>query len=390
MINEIFWNPTKVFFGKGTEAEVGKEVASMAKKVLLHYGGQSIKKFGLYDKIVASLQEAGVDFVELGGVQPNPRASLIEKGIELCKKENIDFILAVGGGSVIDSAKGIAAGVCYDGPLLDLFTGKADVEDILPIGVVLTIPGAGSESSTGCVVTFEEEGLKRSFDSNLARPKFAILNPEVTFTLPEFQSMCGVVDAICHVHERYFTNTTFVDCTDRICEGIIKTLMKYGPMLKDHPHDYDIRAEVMWACKVAHDGTDGVGREEDWATHNIEHEVSAQYDVTHAAGLACISPAWMKYCFKTNVPRFMQYANRVYDIPIEGRDEDEVFAELIEKYTAFLKTMSMPTTLRELGINEKTHFAEMADKCVRYTGGTTGNFKKLDAKDVEAILELAF
>jgi len=390
MNNAVFWNPTKILFGKGMEMRVGDEVAAISKRVLLHYGGQSIKKYGLYDKIVASLKESGVEFVELGGVKPNPRAALAQQGIDICRRDGLDLIVAVGGGSVIDSAKAIAAGVPYQGELLDLFVGKADVKEALPIVTVLTIPGAGSESSDGCVITFEEEGLKRSFGSDLVRPKVAILNPEITFTLPEFQTMCGVVDSIAHVYERYFTNTTYVDCTDRICEGLIKTLMKYGPLVKQNPLSYDIRAEVMWAAKMAHDGTDGVGREEDWGAHMIEHEVSAQYDITHAAGLAVIGPAWMKYVYRANKERFVQYAERVFDIDPTDRDEDEVILEAIGRYQQFLKSMGMPLTLRELGVTDKSHFAEMADKCVRYTGGTTGNFVKLTAKDVEAIYEIAF
>ena len=391
MNNHIYYNPTKILFGKGMEQYLGEEIANVnAKKVLLHYGGESVKKYGIYDKVTRILGESGIDYVELGGVQPNPRASLIREGIALSRKEQVDFILALGGGSVIDSAKGIAAGVYYDGDLLDFFTGKAAVEKALPIGVVLTIPGAGSESSEASVITFEEINAKLGMGNDILRPRFSILNPEFTFTLPERLSMCGVVDAITHVYERYFTNTTFVDCTDRIGEGIIMTLMKYGPLLKENPNNYDIRAEVMWACKIAHDGTVGVGREEDWGSHAIEHALSAQYDVTHAAGLAVIVPAWMKYVYRHDIPRFLQLARRVFGIETENRDPDEAILEMIEKYKEFLKSLGMPLTLRELGIPDQSKLAQMAEICAKYAGGTVGNFVKLNAQDIEKIYQLAY
>ena len=392
MRNHIYYNPTKILFGQGMEAETGKEIREFGgSKVLFHhYGDLYLKESGLYDKIMNSLGESKLEVIELTGVKPNPRDDLVREGAELCKKENIDFILAVGGGSVIDSSKAIAMCRYYEGDFKDFYTSKAVCENALPVGVVLTIPGAGSESSGDSVITFLDEGIKRGASSPHIRPKFSILNPEVTFTLPERLSLCGIVDAITHVHERYFTNERYVDATDRMCEGLIKTLMKYGMEVQEDPNNYQVRAEIMWASKIVHDGTLGVGRVEDWASHSIEHEISSQYDITHAAGLAVINPNWMKYVYKNNIDRFIQYANRVFDVPTEGRDPEGVVLEGIAKFQEFLSKMKMPLTMRDLGITEKTYFKVMADKVTRYTGGTEGNFVKLTAADVEAIYELAY
>lgn len=386
MENFVFQNTTKIVFGKGTENHVANEIKGLGKNVLLHYGGGSIKKYGLYDRIVASLKEAGLNFVELGGVQPNPRLSLVYKGIELCRENKIDFILAVGGGSVIDSAKAIAIGVPYQGDVWDFYTGKAQVEEALPIGVVLTIAAAGSESSPGSVITKEEGELKRDCLSDLIRPKFAILNPELTYTLPEEQTLYGATDIMAHLMERYFTQTKDVDFTDRLLEGALKTIIKNLPIVLKDPQNYGARAQIMWAGTVAHGDLLGTGRIGDWASHNIEHELSGIYDVAHGAGLAVIFPAWMKYVYKENIARFAQFAVRVWDVEADFNNLEEVALEGIRRIENFFKSVGLPVTLGELGIPEDK-LELMAEKCTER--GPVGNFKKLFKEDVLKIYRLA-
>lgn len=389
MLNGIYSQPTTIYFGRGTEFKVGKEVKKYSKNVLLHYGKDSFKKYGLYDKVTELLKYEGLRYIELGGVKPNPSSDLVYEGIELCRKENIDFILAVGGGSVIDSAKAISIGVPWPGDFFDFFEEKAIPEKALKVGTILTIPGSGSESSTGGIITHEEKKLKRACDNPIMAPVFSILNPEVTLTIPQYHTSCGIVDAIAHVFERYFTNTTYVDCTDRICEGLIKTLMKYALLVKDTPDDYDIRAEIMWACKLAHDNTAGFGRKQDWSSHKIGHEISAIYDVPHGATMSVVFPAWMKYVHKTNIDRFEQFANRIFDT--NSIDSEKVIMSAIENLIQFLKSIGMPTTMREIGINDRTHFTEMAEKCVKYMpSGTIGNFVRLSPHEIVNILEIAY
>ena len=285
MINFEYYNPARIIFGKGAENQVGKEVARYGKRILLHYGGGSIKRNGLYDRVVASLQAEGLFFVELGGVQPNPRLSLVRKGIELCKEHNVDFILAVGGGSTIDSSKAIAAGVCCKEDIWEYYLNEnKQIEGALPVGVVLTIPAAGSESSDSSVITNEEENYKRYIGSEYLTPKFALMNPEVTFSMPANQIANGCSDIVAHLMERYFTTVKHVDFTDRLIEGAIRTILYHGPMALAHPTDYDIRAEIMWTGTVAHNNLLNMGRIGDWASHDIEHELSAQYDIAHGAG----------------------------------------------------------------------------------------------------------
>lgn len=391
MINGIYSNPTTVFFGKGMEARVGEEVAKYSRKVLLHFGGDSFKKYGLYDRVTASLKAAGVSYTELGGVKPNPRASLVYQGIELCRRKSIDFILAVGGGSVIDSAKAISIGAPWQGDFCDFFEGKSAPQKALKIAVILTVPGSGSESSAASVITHEEKGAKLTYYHPMITPVFAILNPEVTYTLPEYYTACGIVDAISHVLERYFTNTTYVDCTDRIGEGLMKTLMKYAVLVKDAPDNYDVRAEIMWACKLAHDNTAGFGRKHDWSSHSMAHELGAVYDVTHGAAMGVVFPAWMKYVYKANTDRSVQFANRVFDIDTNSTDTEPAILLAIDKFKEFLKAIGMPVTLRELGIPDKTRFAEIAKNCVRFMpSGTIGNFVRLPPKDIVNILDIAY
>ncbi|MBR6983792.1 MAG: iron-containing alcohol dehydrogenase, partial [Ruminococcus sp.] len=312
MDNFQFWSPTEFVFGKGTENEAGKYVKKHGgTKVLLHYGGGSAIKSGLIDRVRKSLSDNGIEYVELGGVKPNPRDTLVYEGIDLCREEKVDFILSVGGGSVIDSSKAIAMGVPYDGDFWDFYTGKSP-EAALPVATILTIAAAGSEGSGDSVITKEAGGLKRGAGSDLIRPRFSIMNPELTCTLPPYQTACGATDIMAHVFERYFTNTEEVEITDRLCEAVLMTMIKETPRVIADPSNYQARANIMWAGTVAHTNIVGVGRQQDWNSHGIEHELSALYDCAHGAGLAVIMPAWMEFVYKHNVMRFAQAAVRVW------------------------------------------------------------------------------
>ncbi|WP_332692759.1 iron-containing alcohol dehydrogenase [Halalkalibacter lacteus] len=386
MQNFTFQNGTKIIFGKDQEQLVGQEAVHYGEKLLLHYGGGSIKESGLYDIVVQSLHEQGVEIIELGGVKPNPRVSLVREGVTLCKEHNIDFILAVGGGSVIDSAKAIAAGANYDGDIWDFFTGKSSVTDCLPIGVVLTIPAAGSESSAGSVVTNEEGDYKRAVGHDTMRPKFAILNPVLTYTLPSYQTACGITDMISHILERYFTNEKNVELTDRLCEATLKTIINNAHTVIEDPTNYAARAEIMWAGTLAHNDLLNTGRIGDWGSHDIEHEISGIYDIAHGAGLAIIFPAWMKYVYKHDVNRFVQFANRVWDVEIDLNDVEKTALAGIKKTEQFFSSIGMPITLKEANIGEE-HFGEMAKKGTER--GSLGNFIKLHEADVFEIYQLA-
>ena len=387
MENFEFYSPTRIIFGRGTEEKVGELTKEYGTKVLLHYGGGSIKKYGLYDKVIKSLQDAGIDFIELGGVQPNPRLGLVKEGIKICRENDIDFILAVGGGSVIDSAKAISLGVPYEGDVWDFFMGKALPEKNLPVGVVLTIPAAGSESSNSVVITKEEGLLKRSCNNDINRPVFAIMNPELTFTLPPYQTASGVVDMMAHIMERYFTHQTDVDLTDGLCESMLKTIMKNALIVMEEPDNYDARAELMWAGTLAHNGLVGTGRIGDWASHAIEHELSAMYDVAHGAGLAVVFPAWMKYVYKHNVNRFAQFAVNVFNVDYDFANPERTALEGIRRLMDFFRRIGMPTNLEELGIPDD-RLEEMASKCKRPNNGRLGYFVPLTEKDILEILKL--
>lgn len=388
MENFTFLSPTKIIFGRGVESRVGEETKAYSNKVLLHYGGGTIKRIGLYDRVVKSLKDAGVDFIELGGVQPNPRLSLVKQGIELCRKHNIDFILAVGGGSAIDSAKAIAVGVPYEGDVWDFYSGKAVPQKALPVGVVLTIPAAGSEASKSSVITNEDGWYKRGLNVEIIRPKFAIMNPEITFTLPPYQTACGAADIMAHVMERYFTHQKDVDFTDRLCEATLKTMIRNVPIVLEEPENYEARAEIMWASTIAHNDLLSTGRIGDWASHAIEHELSGIYDVPHGAGLAVVFPAWMKYVYKENVDRFVQFATRVWDVEMDFANPERTALEGIYRLTQFFKRIGLPVTLEELGIPDD-RLEEMADKCTNKGTNQIGNFKKLGREDVLNILKIA-
>ncbi len=383
MRNFEFLSPTKIIFGKGVEERVGEEVKQYGKRILFHYGKSSIFKTGLYDKIVASLKKSGIEYIELGGVQPNPRLGLVKEGIELCRRSGIDFILAVGGGSVIDSAKAIAVGVPYEGDVWDFYSGKAEPKTALPIGVVLTIPAAGSEASKSSVITNEDGWYKRSLNVDIIRPKFAIMNPEVTFTLPPYQTACGVADIMAHVMERYFTNEKGVDFTDRLCEATLKTVIENVFIVLKDPTDYDARAQIMWASTVAHNDLLGTGRIGDWASHAIEHELSGIYDIPHGAGLAIVFPAWMRYVYRHNVERFAQFAVRVWNVDPNFESFERTALEGIERLRRFFRDIGLPTTLAEADIGED-RLEEMATKCTEK--GEIGNFVKLNKDDVLNIL----
>ena len=354
MNNFTFFSPTKFVFGKGKENEAGKYVKEfLGSKVLIHYGGGSVIKSGLLDRVKKSLDTEGIKYVELGGVKPNPRDTLVYKGIDLCRKENVDFILAVGGGSVIDSAKAIAMGVVYDGDFWDFYSGKAKIKKALPLATILTIAAAGSEGSGDSVITKEEGLLKRGAGSEFIRPKFSIMNPELTCTLSPYQTACGATDIMAHVFERYFTNTTEVEITDRLCEAVLITMVKETPRVIEDPNNYDARANIMWAGTVAHNGIVGVGREQDWNSHNIEHEMSALYDCAHGAGLAVIFPAWMEFVVDHNVMRFAQMASRVFGCAMNFENPKETALNGIKAFRKFLKSIGMPINFEEIGAKEK-------------------------------------
>ncbi|WP_461207453.1 iron-containing alcohol dehydrogenase [Clostridium sp. DL1XJH146] len=387
MENFIYSNSTKIIFGKDVETSVGEYTKAYGKKVLLHYGGGSIKRTGLYKKIVQSFKEAAIEFVELGGVKPNPRLSLVKEGIDLCREEKVDFILAVGGGSVIDSAKSISAGVLYDGDVWDFYSRKASIEKSLPIGVVLTIPAAGSETSGGTVILNEDGMLKAATNHISLRPEFALLNPEITYTLPPYQTACGVVDMLAHVMERYFTNTKNVELTDRLCEATMKTIINQGPKVIENPNDYNARAEIMYSGTVAHNSSLEMGRETDWASHMIEHELSGIYDIPHGAGLSIVFPAWMKFNCNENKEFFAKFAHRVFNIEYNFDDIEETALKGIKALEDFYVSIGMPIRLKDAGI-EDNRFEEMAAKATGNNSFTLGNFKKVNKEDIIKIYEL--
>jgi alcohol dehydrogenase YqhD (iron-dependent ADH family) len=384
--NFTFQNATRIVFGKATESETGKETAPFAKKVLLHYGGGSVRKSGLLDRVIASLKAAGIQFVELPGAQPNPRLGLVREGIRICREKGIGFVLAVGGGSVIDSAKAIAIGVPYTGDVWDFYLKKVPVKESLPVGVVLTIPAAGSEASNGSVITNDDGLFKKDAGGECMRPKFAIMNPELTFTLPPYQTACGAADIMAHVMERYFTPVTGVDFTDRMCEATLTTIIDNVPVALAAPTHYDARAEIMWASTVAHNDLLSTGRGGDWASHMIEHELSGIYDVAHGAGLAVVFPAWMRYVHRTDLPRFARFATRVWGVEPRFNDLERTALEGIARMKAFFHGIGLPTTLAELGV-PVDRLEEMAKKATER--GPLGSFQKLATRDVLEIYRLA-
>lgn len=384
MENFVFYNKTKIIFGKGVENNCGDECKKYGKKVLVHYGGGSIIKSGLYDRVIKSLKDNGMEVYSLGGVVPNPRLSLVYKGIELVKKEHIDIILAVGGGSVIDSGKAIALGAKYDGDVWDFYIGKNTPKDILPIGTILTIPAAGSESSFSTVITKEDGWVKKSYRNDMNRPLFSFLNPELISTVPHSHLVAGVIDMYCHVIERYFTNSKHVILTDELCEGTMRAIIENGPKFIKEPSNYDYASEIMWSSTVAHNSLLECGRITDWGSHGIEHELSALYDVTHGLGLAIIVPAWMKYVYKHDISRFARYARNVYKV--NELNDEKAALEGIIKTQSFFESLGAKTNLIDANI-PTDQFDLLATKATSF--GPQGKFVPLQKEDVLKILEIA-
>ena len=389
MNNSVFYSPTEFVFGKATEMQVGALARKHgARKVMIVYGGGSVVRSGLLDRVKQSLQEAGIEYCLIGGVQPNPVDTKVYEGIEFCRREQADMLLPVGGGSVIDTAKAIAAGALYEGDFWDFYIGKAKVTKALKVAVVLTIPAAGSEGSGNTVITKLDGLQKLSLRvPEVLRPVFSIMNPELTYTLPPFQTACGVADMMAHIMERYFTNTQEVEVGDRLCEGTLMAIINEAPKAMRNPEDYGARANLMWAGMIAHNGTCGVGCEEDWASHFLEHEISAIYGVTHGAGLSVIFPAWMTWMVEHNVGKIAQYAVRVWGVP-ESEDKKAVALEGIGKLKAFFSSLGLPVTFKELGV-ENPDIDRLADSLHRNKGELVGNYVKLTKQDSREIYHLA-
>ena len=389
MENFTFYSPTKFVFGKDMENQAGELVREFGgKKVLLHFGGKSAEKSGLLSRVRQSLKASGIDFVELGGVHPNPLDDLVYEGIELCKKNGVDFILAVGGGSVIDSSKAIALGVCYDGDFWDFYSDKANPSKALPVGTVLTIAAAGSEGSGDSVITKKDGMVKRGTGGDCIRPRFSILNPALTQTLPAYQTACGATDIMAHVCERYFTNTKNVETTDRLCEAVLLSMVHETPKVIADPNDYEARANIMWAGMVAHNNIVGVGRDQDWNSHRIEHELSGLYDCAHGAGLAVIMPSWMEYVWRHDVMRFAQWSERVWGVKMDYADPESTVREGIHRFRLFLHDIGMPINFDELGAKEED-IPTLVKKLGLAEGQTTGGFVHLSSDDIAKIYQTA-
>ena len=389
MQNFTFYSPTYFVFGKNTENQAGEYVKKFGgSKVLIHYGGGSVVKSGLLDRVKASLDKESIPYVLLGGVKPNPRSGLVYEGIELCKKENVDFILAVGGGSTIDSSKAIAAGTVYDGDFWDFYQGKT-ITEALPVGTILTIAAAGSEGSPDSVITKEEGMIKRGASGDAIRPKFSILNPALTQTLPAYQSAAGITDIMAHLYERYLTNTAEVEVTDRLIEALLLTMKHEGPRVIEDPNNYEARANIMWAGMMAHNNSCGVGRTQDWNSHNIEHELSALYDCAHGAGLAVTMPAVFTYVMKHDVMRFAQVATRVWGCQMDFANPEVTAKAGIEALRNFLISIGMPKNFEELGA-KKEDIPKLVDVLCNGDGrpGSISGFVTLSEDDCTKIYEL--
>ncbi|GHT55304.1 NADH-dependent alcohol dehydrogenase [Bacteroidia bacterium] len=388
MNNFRFQSPTEFVFGKNTVAKAGQLVKKYGgTKILVHYGGQSAVKSGLLADVENSLKNEFIEYVKLGGVQPNPVDTLVYEGIDLCRKENVNFILAVGGGSVIDSAKAIAAGVPYAGDFWNFYEQTVTVNKALPVATILTIAAAGSEGSMSSVITKSKEGLKRGLTSPLFRPVFSIMDPTLTFTLPANQTAYGIADMMAHVMERYFTQTPNVELTDRLCEAILLAVIKEAPTVMHEPDNYDARANLMWAGTLAHNGVCGVGREEDWASHGLEHELSALYGVAHGAGLAVMFPAWMQYVYTAGIDRFVQFATRVWNIEFTG-DKKETALKGIKALKDFFSSLGLPINFEQLGA-KASDIDKLIETLKINSGGHLGNFRKLDMDDARMIYKIA-
>lgn len=380
MNNFTFCTPTEYIFGHGVESRVGELSANhLGHKLMLVYGGSSAEKSGLLTRVRQSLKDAGVDFVELGGIAPNPTDDCVYEGIDLGRKEDITGLLAVGGGSVIDTAKAIAGGIPYNGDFWDFWAGKSTMTEALPVGTVLTISAAGSEGSGNSVITRLNGGHKVSLRTNVLRPKFSLLNPELTETLPPYQTACGIVDMMSHIMERYFSNTPDCQVTDRLCEGTLKAIIEEAPKVMANPADYEARANIMWAGTMAHNGVLGVGREEEWSCHGIEHELSALYGIAHGAGLAVVFPTWLEYAMQFNAEKINQFARRVFS--------KKAGLEGIAALRSFYASLGMPLTLRELGI-EAPDIPLLVSKLHQTKGARFGNFAPITPEISSKLYEM--
>lgn len=387
-----YFTPTEVVFGPESEQKIGKLVKKYGgTRVLIHYGGKSAERSGLLDVVRQSLDAEGIRYVELGGVVPNPRVSLVRRGIEVCRQEKVDFLLAVGGGSVIDSLKAISVGVPYEGDVWDFYEGLVSRKECLPLGCVLTIPAAGSEMSNGSVITNEEGNLKRSYGMDEFRCRFAVMNPVRTYTLPAWQTACGATDMIMHIMERYFTNEDDMDVTSGIAESLMRTVMDYAPRVLKEPTNYHYRAQIMWAGSLAHNGLCGCGVTEDWATHQLEHELSAIFDVSHGAGLAAVWGSWARYVLPTNPTRFARYAVNVMGVSNNFKNPTETALRGIEKTEQFFQSIGMPTDIHSLIGREITEeeIVTMAAKCSHNGTETIGGLQALTYQDMIAIYQMA-
>ena len=391
MNNFTYYSPTFFAFGDGEEQKTGELIRRFGgTKVLLITGGGSVKRNGAYDTVTASLREAGLPWAELTGVQPNPRSGKVYEGIEIVRREGIDFLLALGGGSVIDTAKAIGLGAGYDGDFWDFFCGKAQAEITLPVGAVLTIAAAGSEGSDSCVITYEEDNLKWGCPrTDVIRPKFAVMNPRYTCTLPAYQTACGATDILAHILERYFTSTPDVVLTDHLCEGLMKTVLEAAPKALADPQAYAPRADLMWAGMLAHNNSCGVGRVQDWSSHQIEHELSAFYDCAHGAGLAVILPAWMEFVMHHDIPRFVRFSVNVMGCEMDSSHPERTAREGISRLRDFFRSLGMPVTLEEIGAKAEDIPAMIAHRKKKPNGFPFGGFVKIGPSEMEAILRLA-
>lgn len=391
MNNFTYYAPTKVVFGRGAEEQVGALVREFGgTKVLIHYGGGSAERTGLLGKVRKSLEEAGISYVELGGVVPNPHLSLVYKGIELCRKENVDFLLPVGGGSVIDSAKAIGYGIANGGDVWDFYDRKRVPSSCLLLGAVVTIAAAGSEMSDSSVITKEEGGIKRGCNSNACRARFAVMNPELTMTLPAYQTACGCADILMHTMERYLNHCDNMELTDGLAEGLMKTVIHNALILVDHPDDYNARAEIMWASSLSHNGLTGCGTDGgDWSCHRLEHEIGGMFDVAHGAGLTAIWGSWARYVYKENPDRFEQFVTRVLGVEPQAGQE-ETIQKGIEAMEDFYRAIGMPASMQELGIDPTPEqIEEMAEKCSIAFNDKLGVVKVLHKADMAAIYRMA-
>ena len=391
MFDFKYFTPTKVLFGKNTEDKVADLIQEFGgKKVLIHYGGGSVIRSGLMQRVTDKLDAAGIKYVKLGGAVPNPHLSLVYEGIELCKKEGVDFLLAVGGGSAIDSAKAIGYGLMNEGDVWDFYDYKRQAKASMPLGVILTLAATGSEMSDSSVITKEEGLVKRGYSSDFGRPRFAILNPELTMTLPDYQTACGCTDIMMHTMERYFTNGGNMEITDSMAEALLRTVKSNALILAKDPKNYDARAEVMWAGSLSHNGLTGCGNDGgDWMTHKLEHELGGLYDVAHGAGLAALWGSWARYVYKNCLPRFKRYAINVMGVPAVGSDE-EIALKGIEAMEDFYREIKMPTNLRELGVEASDDDLKlMAHKCAVGVNGGKGSARFLKEEDMLEIYKMS-